>query len=354
MTLKFNGNTRLEGDVFPSGSVYSSISVLAGSLLANELLLHNVPLVGKVKEFLNSLAVFGVKHTWSAKNSLQLDCSVVTSAEASDPILIAPLLIRLGEVTIKKTLLLPELTQLFKDLEIVINIEGENAVLRMPQTSSKTVNVENNLAASIAALFLGTAGGEGLVINNFLLTEETLDLIEFLKSSGYEVLENQKVYGQLKIKGVTTLPASSVFSLPASSLESAFWASGAVMSFGDVTINNVSRERLISFLSKFTMLGALLIPLMLRASGESRISGIKITDEPYIKDINLFDAKIFSETITGPASLRGVKVAVPDFTGGLVLILAALGSSGRSELLEAEKVCDFFDNLPQKLEQLLH
>ena len=93
---------------------------------------------------------------------------------------------------------------------------------------------------------------------------------------------------------------------------------------------------------------------MLRASGESRISGIKITDEPYIKDINLFDAKIFSETITGPASLRGVKVAVPDFTGGLVLILAALGSSGRSELLEAEKVCDFFDNLPQKLEQLLH
>jgi len=30
-------------------------------------------------------------------------------------------------------------------------------------------------------IFLGTAGGEGLVINNFLLTEETLDLIEFLK-----------------------------------------------------------------------------------------------------------------------------------------------------------------------------
>ena len=45
-------------------------------------------------------------------------------------------------------------------------------------------------------------------------------------------------------------------------------------------------------------------------------------------------------------------MALPNFLGGLAVILAALGSSGKSEILEDEAVCDYVDSLPQKLNQL--
>ena len=173
-------------------------------------------------------------------------------------------------------------------------------------------------------------------------------------------------------------------------METAFWATAAIVSGGDILIKDVSRARLVPFLSKLTLLGCtfefdggslrvwrdltktispidinvsrnsllydflpMFVVLMLFADGASHITDVNLEQEPYFKDLNLFNAKITGSEIVGPCQLRGCRVALPDFTSGLALFLAAFGSTTKSEILEVEKVSGFFDEFENNLNILL-
>ena len=390
MALYFDGHTPLKGIVTPSGSVYSALSIIASSLLFEKTLIENVPKVPKIEELLSSIKDLGVGINWFSNKTLELELSSLTNDTVTSPPLIVPVLARFGTVRFPRKILSLEKAQFFESCGVVFSAIDKNNVLgTLGSIDSLTISTEHSLELSIAALLLCTKATGLARLTNFLLTEETLDLIDFLKVQGFKVTSDSKTSGEIMIDGVAAKPTDARFSLPASALESAFWLSAAVISYGDITIKNASRERLISFLSKVSSLGAhfefdgedlrawqdeghplvpiefeitkemplydflpLLLPLILRANVTSYVRGINLDEEIYVKDLNLFNAKILNGAVTGPVALKGSRVALPNFLGGLAVILAALGSSGKSEILEDEAVCDYVDSLPQKLNQL--
>lgn len=391
MTLKFNGNTSLKGNVSPSGSVYSALTIISCSLLFERVILENVPRVRQVEELLAKLESLGAKSEWASGGALEIEVGLINDAAVSDSLVIAPMLARNGLIkSILKTALPKESARFLESLGVNFSLAGKGAVTASLGTAPlQTISVDHSLEFSLTALIIGSRLAGPIRLTDFLMVEETQDLIDFFKSGGLIITTDPKIPGEVVIENCPFSFSSTKYQIPASAIESLFWASAAVMSFGDLIIKAAPKERLVSFLSKLTTLGAhyefdhenlrvwqdeghllspldfeitkkmplydflpVLVPIMLKAQGTSHIRGIRLEEETYIKDLNLFNAKIINGELTGPAFLKGSKVALTDFSGGLAVILAALGANGRSEILEAEKVTDYFAGLPEKLDKL--
>lgn len=386
MNLKLPGNTRLVGEISPSGSVFSAITLVAASLLfTEEVVLENVPQVNAFTKFLINLKDLGSNYSWVARNTLAITTATISGPTIIDPILIPVMLGRFGEFKIAKNLFSTSLTGWLADVGVELEATSSEVRGSLALLKPLNLNLENSLESSLASLILASKIAEESNLTNYLITEETLDLISFLKEAGVSVIEDSKIPGNVKIQG---LPVSTAinFNLHASSFESGFWIAAAIVSNGDLKIINPPKERLISLMSKLTTMGVtfdfsgsilrvwrdsgskllpidfelsktqflydflpILIPILLMAGGTSKITGIDLNTELSLSDINLFNAKIYDKDIVGPASLKGAKVVVPNFAGGVTLLLAALGASSRSELLEAEKILDYFDGFEIKL-----
>lgn len=386
MNLKLPGNTRLVGEISPSGSVFSAITLVAASLLfTEEVVLENVPQVNAFTKFLINLKDLGSNYSWVARNTLAITTATISGPTIIDPILIPVMLGRFGEFKIAKNLFSTSLTGWLADVGVELEATSSEVRGSLALLKPLNLNLENSLESSLASLILASKIAEESNLTNCLITEETLDLISFLKEAGVSVIEDSKIPGNVKIQG---LPVSTAinFNLHASSFESGFWIAAAIVSNGDLKIINPPKERLISLMSKLTTMGVtfdfsgsilrvwrdsgskllpidfelsktqflydflpILIPILLMAGGTSKITGIDLNTELSLSDINLFNAKIYDKDIVGPASLKGAKVVVPNFAGGVTLLLAALGANSRSELLEAEKILDYFDGFEIKL-----
>ncbi|MCX6784049.1 MAG: hypothetical protein NT141_03190 [candidate division WWE3 bacterium] len=389
MTLKIPGNTRLVGEVTPTGSVFSAITLACASVLfSDEVILENVPQVSAFIKFLSNLKIQGTSFSWIGKNALSLSTPTIISSEILDSIMVPVMLARFGEFKIPKTLVSNVLISWLKALNVELLITSDVIGGKLSTPRPLNLNLENSLEISLASLLLAVKISEESTFTNFLITEETLDLIAFLRSSGITVIEDPKIAGNLKVTGATTLEKSS-FTLSASSFEAGFWLAASILSCGDIKIINAPKERLISLLSKLTTMQAtfdfsgnslriwrepshkllpldieinktqflydflpVLVPILLTASGTSKIIGVDLVEELATSDLNLFNAKISDNEIIGPASLKGSKVAITNFYNGVSVLLVALGSGSRSEILESESILDYFDGLEAKLKSL--
>jgi|GEM_PF-2087460 len=393
MTIKITGGLPLKGEVSPKGSVFSALAILACSLMARErFFLENVPKVAKIATFLENLKAFGVSYNWVAKNSLVLNVSNLSNSLVTDPLLLLPVLIRFGEATIKKGVTVGLDRPFLESLGVIFENEKSANFQKVSFSKPVSFDIDLNslLSKSFSALLIFSGLSSEATLNNFLMTEEMEELLVFLKDARF-LSDYSQIDTGLKISGGSGLPVNEVsFKLSSSVLETAFWSSAAIVSGGDIMIKDVARTRLVPFLSKLTTMhdtfdfdGAnlrvwrdltkpllpidlnvsedsllydflpMLVVLMLLAEGTSRISGVSLEQEPYFKDLNLFNAKIIGNEVVGPASLRGCRTVVPDFTGGLALFLAALGATTKSEILESEKISWFFDDFENNLKDLL-
>lgn len=391
MTLKFDGCTPLKGSVVPSGSVYSALTLITASVIFPEVTLENIPRVLATEKLLEDLEKIGVVINWPSVNTVTISAKELSSAVITSPALITPLLIRSGWVSLTSNLLSPKMAQFYKSLGVSLEETGSGlTTATFGNLEVVNIDAEYSLELSLTALLFSLKTIECVSISNLLLTEETFDTIDFLKELGLQMaIDAKKDENRITVTKSSTIETAK-FSLPPSALESAFWASAVIMSGGDLIIKSVLKERLIAYFSKLSALGAhfefdssnvrvwrdegqlllpldfevskemplydflpLLIPVLLLANGLSTVKGLALDQETYVKDLNLFNAKIVDGQILGPASLRGAKVALSSFVGGLPIILTALGSVGKNEILEVEKVADFFGGFGQKLEQLL-
>jgi len=393
MTIKITGGLPLKGEVSPKGSVFSALAILSCSLLIRErVFLENVPRVSKITLFLKNLEQLGVRYNWVAKNSLVLEVSGVSNNLVTDSLLLIPTLLRFGEATVKKGVIVDSDKRFLTTLGVTF-VDSKNSnsqVVLFSKPLSFDANLEYLLSRSFSALLLFAGSISTATLNNFLMTEEMEELLVFLKTSGF-LADYIQTDSSLKINCSNASSVTNTsFRLSPSVLETAFWATAAVVSGGDILIKDVSRTRLVSFLSKLTSLGCtfefdggnlrvwrdpakaisaidinvtrdsllydfvpMLLVLMLGANGVSRVSGINLEQEPYFKDLNLFNAKITEGEVLGPCQLRGCRIALSDFTSGLALFLAAFGATTKSEILEAEKVSGFFDEFENNLNNLL-
>lgn len=389
MTLKFDGRMPLKGSVSPAGSVYSALSLISASLFFEKSVLENVPLVPVITTLLESLKKLGVVWKWITPGTLSLVACDLVLENIDNSALVVPLLTRNGRISIKSGILSSRSIKFYQLLGVSIEETPELVTATFGGLDVKDIDVEHSLEFSLAALLLTLKANTEVNLSNFLITEETLDLIEFLKEAGQNIVIDAKDGEKLTVTAQSLVNTVKFF-LPSSTLESAFWASAGVMSGGDITIKSVVKDRLISYFSKLTNVGVhfefdgtrvrvwqdeghvlkaldfevtrelplydflpILVPVLLKATGESKISGLDLDQEPYIKDLNLFNAKITNSQIAGPALLKGNKVVITSFNQGLAVILLALGATGKSEILESEKVTNYIGDFNAKLEQML-
>lgn len=83
--LVIKGNTRLNGEVTISGAKNAAVAIIPACLLINATCrLENLPVIKDVKLYLDILKNLGASVTYVDKNTVDIDCTNVSSYEPNE------------------------------------------------------------------------------------------------------------------------------------------------------------------------------------------------------------------------------------------------------------------------------
>lgn len=359
--LYIEGGNSLVGDVKIAGSKNSAMKVIVAALFTNEdVILENVPHTTSILALIDCIKAIGGVCEWQGKNTLIINGSTISIFEIPIevgnsfrfvPLLAAPLLFRFGKAIIpkppvseKKPLLLNRWFDTWEALGFEVLEDPHFIIVRSGGLKSSVIDFKINTHtgtdnAILSSLFIP---GETTIVNA-AEEPEVDDLIAFCKLMGSEIKRIEprviKVVGRNIFKGCS-------FSVQSDRDEVITFATAAVVTSGNITIKNVNRENILSFVNfmaksgcKFEFSGSemrvwgtgqLLSPvdlmtlpapgfmtnwqpfatlLLTKANGDSKIyETVSINRFEYIKDLNRMGSKI---QLFQPSDL-GYKVVISD------------------------------------------
>jgi len=406
--LKVIGGNPLNGRVSVSGAKNASLPIITACLLIHgKTKLMNIPSIGDIQTILNGLTEMGVIITPGEETgSFYLDASGPISPNAQfkgiekirgSQTLLGALLCRCGSVT------LPPLGGCkIGSRQMDLHVKGlsqlgaqvsyENGNLHMEASSLKGAQIylDYSSVGATENLILASCLAEGnSIIENAAQEPEIVDLINFLNKAG------AKISGlgskTLRIVGTSELKPNLYHRVMPDRIEAGTYMIAAVITRGELIIENISISDLSSLIYKLREVGA---DISIMGQDQAKVKMVRrpvpfqIKTMPYpgfptdlqsqmlalacvangvsVIIENVFDsrfqvvpelvkmgANIITNqkmaTVSGVDELTSSYVECPDLRGGAALLLAALSSKGESTITEIEKVDRGYENLVEKI-----
>jgi UDP-N-acetylglucosamine 1-carboxyvinyltransferase len=407
--LLVTGGARLDGAVRVSGAKNSALKLMAASLLApGRTELRNVPhildcsLMGRVLERL------GVGVAWSGDGGVSIDASEVSAIEApyelvrrirASIVVLGPLLARCGRARVAMPggdeigtrpidLHLAGLERMgavitlqhgFVEASAPRGLRGASVTLDYPSVGA----TEHLMTAAVAAR--GTT-----VIENAAREPEIADVAAFLVSLGARV--DGAGTSTIEIDGVDAFTPTTFRAMP-DRIEAGTWATAAVATQGDVTIDDARPEHLDLLLSKLADAGAdvslaadgvrvrqpvrpravdfvtlpypgvatdfqpILLAMLAVADGTA-IATENVFESRflYVDELRRMGADIRTEghhaVIRGVPRLSAAPVRALDIRAGAAMVIAALCADGVTEIADVYHLDRGYELLEEKLSGL--
>jgi UDP-N-acetylglucosamine 1-carboxyvinyltransferase len=410
------GGRPLSGRVSAAGNKNGALPILAATLLASEsVVLSNVPRIRDVETMLELLADIGAEVDWVGANEVRVDSTnarkFALDAELCSRIrasflLAGPLLARFGRASVPppggdvigRRRLDPHIHAL-AELGVEIDLNGRFD-MRTDGLRGRRIFLDEAsvMATENAVMAAAVARGE-TVIGNAACEPHVQDLCRFLCALGASI----EGIGSnvLRIRGVQRLSGGE-WRIGPEHIEVASFIGLAAVTGGDVTVEDVAVEDLVSILPVFTRLGVQV------ELGENSVrippgQQLKIEDDlgdqiPKIEDgpwpafpadltsialavatqatgtvlifEKMFENRLFfvdklvsmgariilcdphRAVVTGPARLYGQRMASPDIRAGMAMLIASLCAEGISTIGNVGEIDRGYERIDERLRAL--
>lgn len=407
--LIVKGGNRLVGTVKTSGAKNAVLPIIAASILGTSpSRLDEIPALEDVRTICAVLECLGIKVDASEPHTLKIDSREITSCEApyelvrsmrASFLVMGPLLARKGYARIFQpggcaigTRPIDLHLKGFEALGVKIEqghgyieasapegMTGANIYLDFPSVGA----TENIMMA--AAMANGTT-----VLENPAEEPEIVDLANYLNQMGARV--RGAGTNVITIEGVSELHGVQHSVIP-DRIEAGTYMIAAVMTGGDVIIENVLPEHQKPLIAKLREAGALVEEDIdrIHVVGSGKLKAVDIKTLPYpgfptdmqaqmmamlsvaegrskitetvfenrfmhVVELNRMGANITTEgrsaVITGPAHLTGCTVRATDLRAGAAMILAGLVAEGATEICDIYHIDRGYEEIAAKLTRL--
>ncbi len=406
--LLLTGGVRLSGTVEISGSKNGCLAIMAGALLGKgETVLRGVPSIGDVHTMTEVLRALGVRCDAEPGNVLRIDATEIANTEAPYELVrkmrasfsvLGPVLARTGYAKVA----MPGGCDIGAR-PIDFHVKGIQALGALINMDHGFVEAEGDvLTGTQVYLNFPSAGAtqhimttaclaKGVTtIHNAAAEPEVVALMEFLNQMGARIEGAGTT--TVRIEGVDELHGTDFDMLP-DRMEAGTFAVAAVMTKGDIRIENIVPEHVEPFVLKLREVGAVVdihdnamrvrcnerpmatdvmtmphpgFPTDLQQPFAAMLSlgeGTSVVTEnvyerrfKYVNELVRMGADIKQEgrsaIINGVPKLTGAQVAASDLRAGAALICAALAAEGASEVSGIEHVERGYERMIDKLKGL--
>ena len=411
------GSRRLSGTIRAAGNKNGALPIIAACLLADgPVTLTNVPRIRDVDTMLELLADLGADASWTGVNEVSVDTRGASKSAPDERLgskirasflLAGPLLARFGRASmpppggdvIGRRRLDPHL-HAFTELGAVMDLTGR--VYELEATNLRGASVfldEASVMATENTIMAAVMAKGQTVLGNAACEPHVQDLCRFLVSLGAQIdgIESNV----LRITGVDSLSGGS-WSIGPDHIEVGSFIGMAAITGGDITIEGVRKQDLVSIIPAFGKLGVRVevgedtvhVPTKQQLIVEDDLGGMvpKIEDGPwpaFPSDLTsialtvatqafgtvlmfekMFENRLFftdklvsmgariilcdphRAVITGPARLLGQHMESPDIRAGMAMLLAALSAEGQSTIGAAHQIDKGYERIDERLRAL--
>jgi len=404
--LLITGGTRLEGTVSVSGSKNGCLAIMAAALLGKgETVLHNVPSIRDVHTMIEVLRALGVKCDSEPGGVLRIDATEIKSTEAPYELVrrmrasfcvLGPILARKGYARVA----MPggcDIGSRPVDFHIRgIQTLGAHLVIdhgfveaECDQLCGGQIYLNFPSAGATQHLMSAAALAKGVTtIYNAAMEPEVVEVAKFLNKMGARV--DGAGTSTIRVEGVKELRGTSFELLP-DRMEAGTFAVAAVITRGDIRIENIRPTDVKPFVLKLMETGAVVdvYENFMRVRCNARPLATEIVTLPhpgfptdlqqpfgamlsiaegtsvitenvyerrfkYVSELIRMGADIKVEgrtaIINGVPKLTGAQISASDLRAGAALVCAALAAEGESEVLGIEHIERGYENLVEKLQ----
>jgi UDP-N-acetylglucosamine 1-carboxyvinyltransferase len=410
------GGRALSGTVRAAGNKNGALPILAASVLASEeVLLSNVPRIRDVETMVELLADLGADVEWSGPNEVRVDPAGVSKTHL-DPVLAreirasfllaGPLLARFGRVTVPPPggdvigrRRLDTHVHAFAALGAELQGNGAYALsadrlrgTRVYLDEASVMGTENAIMAAVLA--------EGETVLGHAACEPHIqDLCRFLVALGARI--DGIGSNVLHIQGVDRLGGGE-FRIGPDHIEVASFVGLAAATGGEVVVEDVAPDDLISIVPAFRKLGiemivsdsSVRVPAGQDLHVEDDVGGqipkiesgiwpafpadltsIAVTVATQTRGTILIFEKMFESrlffvdklvsmgariilcdphrvVVTGPATLYGERLESPDIRAGMAMVIAALCAEGTSTIGNIRQIDRGYERIDDRLQAL--
>ncbi|MDP9261364.1 MAG: UDP-N-acetylglucosamine 1-carboxyvinyltransferase [Actinomycetota bacterium] len=411
------GSRRLSGTIRVAGNKNGALPIIASCLLADgPVALSNVPRIRDVDTMLDLLVDLGADASWTGLNEVSVDARGASKSSPDEGLcskirasflLAGPLLARFGRASmpppggdvIGRRRIDPHL-HAFNELGAVMDLTGRLYELKAPNLRGASVFLDEASVMATENTIMAAVLAKGqTVLGNAACEPHVQDLCRFLVSLGAQIdgIESNV----LRITGVESLTGGS-WSVGPDHIEVGSFIGMAAITGGDITIEGVRRQDLVSIIPAFGKLGVRVevgddtvhVPTKQQLIVEDDLGGMvpKIEDGPwpaFPSDLTsialtvatqafgtvlmfekMFENRLFftdklvsmgariilcdphRAVITGPARLVGQRMESPDIRAGMAMLLAALSAEGQSTIGAAHQIDKGYERIDERLRAL--
>lgn len=406
--LLLTGGARLQGTIVSSGSKNGTLAIMAGALLGKgETILHNVPSIGDVHTMMEVLKQLGVRCEFLKPGIVCIDATDIKSTEAPYELVnkmrasfnvLGPLIARKGYAKVA----MPGGCDIgarpidfhvkgIQTLGAHVNIDHGFVEAECGHLHGAQIYLNFPSAGATQHIMTVAALSDGqTIIHNAAAEPEIIELGAFLNKMG------AKIEGAgtttVHVEGVKELHGTE-FTVPPDRMEAGTFAAAAVITQGDVRIENIRPDHVEPFIMKLQEIGAVVdvYDTYMRVRANARPMATKIMTMPhpgfptdlqqpfaallsvadgtsvitenvyerrfkYVSELIRMGADIKQEgrtaVINGVPKLAGAQVVASDLRAGAALVIAALAAEGQSEITGVEHIIRGYENLVEKLTSL--
>ena len=406
--LLIEGGTRLAGRVPISGSKNAVLPILAACLLTDEeCRLKNVPRIEDVSTMARLLEGMGVQVRWLDPQQLQVNAQRLARSEVlatmanrmrASFLLMGPLLARRGEARVAKPggddIGMRRVEQHLVGLRLMgarVELEGSEYVARADRLKGATIHLDMPTVTGTENLMMAAATADGITtIHNAAREPHVVDLAMFLGKMG------ARIHGigsdVLQIEGVSELSGATHRVIP-DNIEAGTYAFAIAATGGEGVLEDLETADLRAVMLKLRAAGVEVEDQThsLWVRGNSRLQPVDVTTWPHpgfptdlqapfvsvmtqaqgrcvvseavfenrfqhVPELRKLGADIYVEgrsaIVSGPSTLHGGSVTVPDIRSGAALVVAALSARGTTVLDNIYHLDRGYQDIVSKLEGL--
>ena len=407
--LLIKGGNHLKGKISCSGAKNAALPIIAASILSDEkIVLKNLPYLQDITTMFELLGSMGAEISLDENMNFTIDTTDLKEIEAryelvktmrASILVLGPLLAKYGEAKIA----LPggcaigsrpvnyHLDSLKK---LGVNISLKNGYIEAKVKKLKSANIvfDGITVTGTENLMMAASLAEGVTtLQNVAKEPEIKDLAEFLNKMGAKI--DGAGTDLIKITGVKQLHGAE-FSIPADRIEAGTYLVAAVVTQGDILIENIDPDRLMQVIEKLKETGATIeydkssISVLMK---ESIPKPVDITTAPFpnfptdmqaqfsvINAISSGTAKVYETVfenrfmhvlelnrmgcdisvkgnqaiIKGVNSLYGAEVMATDLRASASLIIAGLCAEGETIVDRIYHIDRGYERIEEKLNYL--
>jgi UDP-N-acetylglucosamine 1-carboxyvinyltransferase len=410
------GGRPLSGTVRAAGNKNGALPILAATVLASgPVSLSNVPRIRDVETMVELLADLGADAAWTGPNEVRVDATGVRKTELNPVLgreirasflLAGPLLARFGRATVPPPggdvigrRRLDTHIHAFMELGVEVELNGAYDLRAERLEGTRMFLDEASVMATENAVMAAVLAEGETVVGHAACEPHIQDLCHFLVSLGARI----EGIGSniLKISGVQELHGGR-HRIRSEHVEVASFAALAAATGGDVTIEDVEPDDLISIVPAFRKLGIALevgetslrvppgqrlrvvddlgdqIPKIesgiwpafpadltsIAVVAATQAHGTVLVFEKMFESRLFFVDKLVSMgariilcdphrvVVTGPARLYGQRLESPDIRAGMALVIAALCAEGESSIGNIGQIDRGYERIDERLRAL--